>query len=171
MIDYFLLQALTFCAIAAPIYILARFIFLKIKKTPINIKREILLFIFFEYIVAVISQTLLLQYAGAGRLQLIPFHTIMNYVNRKNFTQNVFINLVINVAIFVPLGTLLPLAWKKLKSFWKVFLSASAFIITIEFLQYFVGRASDIDDYILNILGVIIGYILYKLYTWITKST
>jgi Glycopeptide antibiotics resistance protein len=171
MIVYLLLRALTFCAIAAPFYILARFIFLKVKKAPINIKREILLFIFFEYIVVLISLTLIVRSIWFGRVQLVPFQTIMRYVNGRTFTQTAFINLPMNIAIFVPLGTLLPLTWKNLKAFWKVFLISSAFIILIEFLQYFIGRASDIDDYILNILGVIIGYVLYRLYTWKIKST
>ena len=146
----------------APFYILARFIFLKVKKTPINIKREILLFIFFEYIVVLISLTLIVRSIWFGRIQLIPFQTIMRYVNGKTFTQTAFINLPMNIVIFVPLGILLPLVWKKLRAFWKVFFISSAFIILIEFLQYFIGRASDIDDYILNILGVIIGYMIYK---------
>jgi glycopeptide antibiotics resistance protein len=39
------------------------------------------------------------------------------------------------------------------------------FIITfsVEVCQFFIGRSSDIDDIITNLLGGIIGYIVFKL--------
>ncbi|WP_428829607.1 VanZ family protein [Paenibacillus riograndensis] len=32
---------------------------------------------------------------------------------------------------------------------------------SIEFVQYFLGAAADIDDVILNLLGGILGYVLF----------
>ena len=34
--------------------------------------------------------------------------------------------------------------------------------VSIEVIQYYIGRTFDIDDIILNTLGGIIGYIIYK---------
>lgn len=33
---------------------------------------------------------------------------------------------------------------------------------TVEIFQYFIGRSSDIDDIILNTVGVCIGFLIYK---------
>lgn len=69
-----------------------------------------------------------------------------------------------NAALFIPTGILLPVVYKKLNSFGKV-VAAGAFIsLCIEILQLpFASRASDIDDIILNTLGVVIGYGIYAL--------
>ena len=36
--------------------------------------------------------------------------------------------------------------------------------LVIELIQPFMGREFDIDDIILNFLGVIIGYLIYQLF-------
>lgn len=33
--------------------------------------------------------------------------------------------------------------------------------MTAEFIQYYIGRAFDVDDIILNVLGSIIGFMIY----------
>ena len=57
---------------------------------------------------------------------------------------------------------ILPVVYKKLNSFNKV-VAAGAFIsLCIEILQLpFASRATDIDDLILNTLGVAVGYGIY----------
>ncbi|MCI9079450.1 MAG: VanZ family protein [Lachnospiraceae bacterium] len=35
---------------------------------------------------------------------------------------------------------------------------------TIEFVQYFTGRSSDIDDIMLNTLGGVSGYLVFALF-------
>ena len=39
----------------------------------------------------------------------------------------------------------------------------------IEFVQFLIGRAFDIDDIILNVIGAIIGFLIYKLLFLISK--
>ena len=64
--------------------------------------------------------------------------------------------------MFIPSGIILPVLFRRLDSFLKV-IAAGAFIsVCIEILQLpFAERASDIDDVILNTLGVAIGYMIY----------
>ena len=64
--------------------------------------------------------------------------------------------------MFIPSGIVLPVVYKKLDNFGKV-VAAGAFIsFCIEILQLpFASRASDIDDLIMNTLGVVIGYGIY----------
>ena len=42
---------------------------------------------------------------------------------------------------------------------------------SIELFQYFIGRSSDIDDIITNLLGGIIGFIVFKLLDRFLKKT
>ena len=70
--------------------------------------------------------------------------------------------------MLIPLGIYAPLYFKginKIKNFFILALLVSA---GIEFLQFFIGvilqynyRSVDVDDIILNVLGSLIGYIIY----------
>ena len=76
---------------------------------------------------------------------------------------NAFINLVGNIDAFVPLGCFLPSLCKNLQSFKTLFLSAAAIILVIELIQLFSLRGScDIDDLILNLVGVVVGFLLRR---------
>ncbi len=46
------------------------------------------------------------------------------------------------------------------------------FLVTfsVEFFQYFIGRLSDIDDIITNLLGDIIGYGIFKILNYLFKD-
>jgi glycopeptide antibiotics resistance protein len=96
---------------------------------------------------------------------LIPFKTILNYlVNSGKVNFDVWIyNLAGNVAAFMPLGFLLPVAFKDIKAY-KTFGIAFLLILTAETLQLFSRRGVfDVDDLLLNMIGSIIGYGIYKL--------
>jgi len=72
-----------------------------------------------------------------------------------------------NLALFVPLGILLPLVGNRFLSLKRVLLSAlmlSVGVEAIQFLLRFFGnpRAVDIDDVILNALGACVGFAFYK---------
>ncbi|MBD5130015.1 MAG: VanZ family protein [Ruminococcaceae bacterium] len=61
-----------------------------------------------------------------------------------------------NVALFVPLGFLLPIAFRRLK-WWQVDLICLGTTCVVELVQPIFGRAGDIDDVITNALGGVIG--------------
>ena len=69
--------------------------------------------------------------------------------------------LLLNIAMFVPYGILLPIVSDKMERFLKTAWVVFATTLTIEVVQYFIGRSADIDDVIMNLLGGIIGYLLY----------
>lgn len=112
---------------------------------------------------------------------LEPFHTISNYwdiLTRPEYYLDKFgaasiystqarisiVNLLGNIVMFIPLGFLLPLIWRKLRKLWKSFLTAAGIILLVEMAQLFTLRGScDIDDLILNLCGVIIGYALWRM--------
>ena len=75
-----------------------------------------------------------------------------------------------NVALFFPLGILLPLIWKRLR-FWNALLIAIAVSISIELLQYLsrgwgVNRLADVNDVILNVFGACLGLLVVSLLRW-----
>lgn len=71
--------------------------------------------------------------------------------------------LVMNLFMFVPLGILIPLVWKQGASFRQTTLAGFEFSLLIEISQLFDRRATDIDDLIMNTLGVMLGYAVYRL--------
>jgi glycopeptide antibiotics resistance protein len=71
-----------------------------------------------------------------------------------------------NFILFVPLGILLPLVWRRLR-FWNGLLVALALSIGIELAQYLTrpwsNRLADVNDVILNVGGACLGLALVSL--------
>lgn len=61
-----------------------------------------------------------------------------------------------NALIFVPVGFFPNLLWRRPK-WWKGLVIGCCASFLVEFLQLFIGRATDIDDLILNTLGAFLG--------------
>ena len=105
-------------------------------------------------------------------LNLVPFRTVTLYLRTLMNTNNAYllrhalINLLGNVVMFIPLGLLLPAIWPNLRKFWKCWLCSAGCIAVIEIVQLFTLLGScDIDDLILNLLGMSIGFGCYALLT------
>lgn len=92
------------------------------------------------------------------RVNLIPFVNLFDYDSRRDLLLNV----IGNTAMFIPSGIVLPIIYKKLNNIWKVVTAGTLISLCIEIIQLpFSVRASDVDDLILNTLGVVIGYGIY----------
>lgn len=98
-------------------------------------------------------------------MQLIPFKTIIEYVSQvHSFTDWFIKNLVCNIVMFMPYGLLIPYIIKPKKSFLKICIIGTIFSGLIEIIQYiFAIGKFDIDDIILNLLGTMLGYVLYMI--------
>ena len=102
-----------------------------------------------------------------GNMNLIPFQTIGNYwkvVTRWEFTplfRHCVINLGGNVFLFIPIGYFLPRLWPFLRNFFSFLLTCTMAITLVELLQLVTLLGSlDIDDLILNLSGMIVGYLI-----------
>ena len=100
----------------------------------------------------------------------VPFQTIIRFLDLAKHADSAYlvrfacINLVGNVAMFIPLGAFLPCLWPGLRVFWRFLLAAGLLIAAIEAVQLFAMLGvCDIDDWILNMVGVSLGYGLYTL--------
>lgn len=103
-------------------------------------------------------------------VNFVPFATVRLYLRllqngaSRALLRHAVINLVGNVVMFVPLGWLLPAVWEKLRFFFKTFLLSGAVICAVEAVQYATALGScDIDDLILNLLGVALGYGFWRM--------
>ncbi len=111
--------------------------------------------------------TLMLNFGGTheGPANLTPFKTIIPYFLGKNGLIIASINIVGNIILFVPIGFLFPLTI--VHSSWKKIIATSiATGFIIEGMQAFLHLGIfDIDDVILNGLGVMIGYWCFTLFS------
>ena len=72
-----------------------------------------------------------------------------------------------NVCLFMPLGALLPCVFLPLrKHAWKTILICFLLSLSIECVQFFIGRVADMDDLICNTLGGVFGRALYTVVAW-----
>ena len=87
------------------------------------------------------------------------------WMYRSLLTPEAFItNLVGNVFAFSPFGFLLPVMTEKKRGLIKVVLGSFLFSLIIESCQYiFKVGVFDVDDLLLNTIGGLIGYIIYKI--------
>ncbi|WP_410539658.1 VanZ family protein [Streptomyces sp. KL2] len=92
---------------------------------------------------------------------LRPGDSIRNYLNQPAFRDTVK-QLGGNIALGVPFGVLLPVAWPRARGLLRVVLLTTAVMVAVELVQGAVvpGRAFDIDDVILNTTGALLGYLL-----------
>ena len=94
------------------------------------------------------------------RVNWVPFIKLLDYDNRRDL----LLNLIGNVALFIPTGIILPILLRKRSSFWRVLASGVLISLGIEILQLpFAVRATDIDDLLMNAMGIAIGYGFYTL--------
>lgn len=92
--------------------------------------------------------------------RLVPFHEI-GWALRSGSYWGIFL-LLGNVIMFLPIGFFPALLWKHWK--WRHSLLAGfCTSFTIEFVQLFIGRNTDIDDIILNSAGALAGFGLFLL--------
>lgn len=89
-----------------------------------------------------------------------PLIHLFDYETRRE----ALVNLYGNIGLFIPTGIILPILYKGVNRFWKAVAIGfgMSFIIEISQLLFF-ERTSDIDDLILNTMGVAIGYLVCTL--------
>ena len=96
---------------------------------------------------------------------LTPFKTIRQQIRLLEggaLVRFAFVNLVGNVVMFVPMG-LLPGIWEKQRKFGWYVLTVALVIALIEALQLLTRLGSaDIDDWLLNMLGAVIGFEIWR---------
>lgn len=137
----------------------------------INWKRELLLMLVYVCI-AVITRIVYFPwhleeghighlYFDASRIR--PFRlNIHPFVHLFDVYDGWKLNLYGNIAMFIPVGIVWPLCFKKLNNVFKVVLAGAGFSLLIELTQLLLyDRGTDVDDLITNTTGVLLGAVIY----------
>lgn len=140
---------------------MAIFHFMMRKKDKANhIKAEIshifAVYLFCFGLVSVLSVT------SVPGIYYMSIDTGINLVPFVGVSNNLF-EYVLNIILFIPVGFLLPMLWKKFEKMYITFLWGFFFSLSIEMIQLLNNRITDIDDLITNTVGTIIGYFFFKL--------
>lgn len=94
-----------------------------------------------------------------GQVNLSLFSGYMDAWNKWSMADLQLI--VLNIAMFMPLGFLLPLIHPRNQSFWRVLAISAIFTFVLELLQMVTGRGIfELDDLFHNIIGSLAGYMI-----------
>lgn len=129
-----------------------------INKKKFIFYKDLLLLGFIIYIMA-LFYAVTYQDVDWTTSNLIPFREITRFgINDERFIRDI----IGNTVMFIPYGFFISYFLKLGKARVVLFLS---FItsLTIELTQSVIGRVFDVDDMILNVLGGLLGYFLYRI--------
>lgn len=153
--------------------------------THVNWSKEILKLCFLLYILFFVSYKFFpinLQFNFtldfSADIKLIPFQTVIERINSLNeygITLSSFIwSLIRSILLYIPIGIMTPIIYDKLKSVRNFLIIAILFclftcciniILIITGLDITNYLFISIDYIILNIIGLLLGYSIYKLYS------
>ena len=120
--------------------------------------KEISVLLFILYVMCLFEIVTLQDY-NYGLSNYIPFKEIFRYeVGSRLFIKNI----IGNVLLFLPYGYFAS-DYLKSKKILPICFLTMLVSVTIEYVQLNIGRTFDIDDVILNTIGGIFGYLLYRL--------
>ena len=172
-----LMPFLVVSAIAVPCWLIFRLYRLRTHGHGLSVPREILLLTFVVYLSGLAAVTLIpnqsprLRAEAPVGINLDPSRaslTCSGPTLAAGSTARAFCvrNARGNVALFFPLGILLPLVWSNLR-FRRGVVIAIAVSLGIELVQYLSRawsyRAADINDVVLNVFGAMLGLLLVVL--------
>lgn len=106
--------------------------------------------------------TLVLSITDIPHLYDLSMTPTVNFIPFADIGIN-FHQYVLNALLFVPIGFLPPMLWRKFQKRHVPFLWGFFFSLSVELIQLFNSRITDIDDLLMNTLGTIIGYYLFVL--------
>ena len=90
---------------------------------------------------------------------LKPFSTINSQLRHLSESWAQF-NLIGNTIPFIPFGFLMPMSYRKKCSLGKVLLTGLLFVLFAELAQFYTNLgAFDVDDIILNMVAIFLGYL------------
>lgn len=144
-----------------------------IKKKVNKVLHNLLLYSVLGVYVLILLAFLFLKRTSFQSINLIPFRTILDYLNgdmiARAFAPS---NLIGNIVLFLPLGVYITLLNPNKKISVNTCLIALISVI-VEIAQYmFKVGVTDIDDVILNTVGGLIGILIFKvIYIFLKDKT
>lgn len=181
-------QVVPITVIVAVIYIILRRNYLKKKNASVNFLNELILVLFISYLTGLFNLVLvpanlwsdIWNFIFYGQLSFENIHLFeFNYnfvptfflIIRGEFEIGSWIKLMLfgNIIMYIPLGIFIALVFRKI-NMKNIFPTAILIPIVIELLQPLIGRSFDIDDIIMNFLGILLGFAFCKIILKIFKK-
>lgn len=135
-----------------------RICYLKENNQKFILYKEVLTLGFIIYVMS-LFHVVTFQDVSWSTSNFIPFKEMFRY---ELFSNLFFRNVIGNMLMFMPYGFFISYFLKLDKK--KIILLLSLIVsCTIEITQLIIGRVFDIDDIMLNVLGGLAGYCLYRL--------
>ncbi len=149
----------------------------KLKEAVKKYARPLLLCAFLLYLLALVTVLFIVpRNAKFSSFELylrystnfVPFKTIFGYIEKvlrnPSWLKVASLNILGNIALFLPMGAFLPCLFKHFDRLWKTLAVIAVMVIIAECTQMLLLIGIfDIDDFILNLPGAAIGYGLVKL--------
>lgn len=119
--------------------------------------KEFLSLVFLIYILLLFQLLTSTEINQNSGINYIPFTEILRY----KIGSNLFVyNVLGNILVFVPFGYFISY-YIKAKKVTPLFLVTLLVSASVELVQLKIGRSFDVDDIILNVIGGLLGYLLY----------
>ena len=141
------------------IAVLLRVTYLITERKRIVVHEELFKLCFMIYILC-LFYVVTFQDVSWSSHNFVPFKEILRYdVGTNLFYKNIFGNML----LFLPLGIFIA-KYVKTEKLLVVFVLSFITSLSIEVVQFLIGRVFDIDDIILNIIGCLVGFIFYRVF-------
>ena len=100
---------------------------------------------------------------GVPGVRYIVWDPTINWIPFQDFSAGNIEGMILNAVMFTPLGFLLPACFERYRNWGRTLAAGFLTSLTVELIQLFTFRATDVDDLIMNTLGTILGFLLAKL--------
>ena len=100
---------------------------------------------------------------GVPGVQYICWDPTLNLIPFQDFSARNMEGMVLNAIMFAPLGFLLPAYFERYRHWGRTLAAGFLTSLTVELIQLFTFRATDVDDLIMNTLGALLGFLMAKL--------
>ena len=115
----------------------------------------------FYYLIFTLYLSAVYVAVGLPTITYVRFELNLNFIPLIGIINDLK-NSILNVILFIPLGIALPLFWVNYHSIRQVILFGFGMSLSIELLQIFTYRATDVNDLLTNTLGTVLGYFMTK---------
>ncbi len=132
-------------------------IFFKGERRRAVIHEEIFNLFFITYLLILFRLVTSQDISAYNSTNLMPFREILRYdIGTTGFYKQV----VGNILLFIPFGYFVT-AYCNIKNLGTITVVTMLSSFVIELVQHFIGRSFDVDDIILNVVGGILGFLIY----------
>lgn len=145
-------------ALSSVVLIAIRLTYLMKNKQKMHLGNEMMMLTFIVYILCLFQIVTSGDVSGVHGVNVTLFKELTRYqVGTRLFYRNI----IGNIIMFIPFGFFTSY-YLKLNKKRTIFYLTLIVSVVIELIQLKIGRAFDVDDIILNMVGSMIGFFLYR---------